>query len=494
MAKITKPVMLNETGERIAEALEEKTLLGKIAEGLRSVGAALWRERDMTVQPKDVNFYDYDGTIVHSFTKKEFLLLDAMPGNPQHEGLTAQGWNWQFSTAKTYVEKYGVCEIGAMFITDDGKTHAVIDIGETERLTATLQFTQSGANVVTVDWGDESGTETADAVQASLQHTYAQPGRYEITLEAAENATYQIGNNGAYQGGFIGMGKGWTGRTILKELYVGANVTAIPVQGLWHQTNLEILTLPQAVSTIGSRGLEALMHLKALILPRGMTVMEDYVCRCNYAMEALCLPDTLTRIKSPFMTCVAVRRVTIPEGVTAIEVSAFQRCFSAVVINVPDTMTSFGQSAFESCYSLQSIRIPVGVTKLPKRFCRQCHNLQGVDIPEGVTEIGEMAFSGCFAIEDLYLPSTVTSIAQFAFLYMDGAKNIHVKATTPPVLEPTGFTSTNLQSVIVPYSADHSVLNAYLEAIGWSSLGDKMIEEPAPEGTDSNTENGGEGE
>ena len=41
-------------------------LIDKLGGSLKSIGAALWRERDMTVQPKDVNFYDYDGTIVHS--------------------------------------------------------------------------------------------------------------------------------------------------------------------------------------------------------------------------------------------------------------------------------------------------------------------------------------------------------------------------------------------------------------------------------------------
>ena len=476
---------------------QTEELIDKLGNNLKnsldSIGSALWREKGAKVEPKDVNFYDYDGTLVYSYTKKEFGLMTALPANPMHEGLIGQGWNWQFANAKAYVQKYGVCEIGAMFITDDGKTRAVIDIGETERLTATLQFTQSASNVVTVDWGDGTPTETAEEIQASLNHTYAQAGRYTITLEVAEGANYQIGNSGTYTGGFIGMGKHYSGRSILKELYVGANVTTVSGYGLWHQTNLELLTLPLAINTIATRGLEALIHLKALVIPSGVTVMEDYVCRCNYAMEVLCLPDTLKNIKSAFMTCVAVKRVTIPEGVTSIGLSAFQRCFSAVCINVPDTATVIGASAFASCYSLRSLNLPVGLTELNQQVCRQCHNLFGVVIPEGVTKIKEMAFSGCFGVEDLTIPSTVTTIERFAFLYLDGAKHIHVKATTPPVLEPTGFTSTNLVSITVPYSEDHSVLNAYLAAIGWSALGDIISEEPAPTETDTSTDNGDSG-
>ena len=41
------------------------------------------------VGEKDVNFYDYDGSIVASYTATEFAELSAMPDNPIHERLTA---------------------------------------------------------------------------------------------------------------------------------------------------------------------------------------------------------------------------------------------------------------------------------------------------------------------------------------------------------------------------------------------------------------------
>ena len=47
-----------------------------------------------------VNFYDYDGTIIKSMSSAQFRGLESMPTNPSHEGLTAQGWNWTLSDAK----------------------------------------------------------------------------------------------------------------------------------------------------------------------------------------------------------------------------------------------------------------------------------------------------------------------------------------------------------------------------------------------------------
>ena len=39
----------------------------------------------------DVNFFDYDGTIVASYSASDFLALTEMPSNPTHDGLVSQG-------------------------------------------------------------------------------------------------------------------------------------------------------------------------------------------------------------------------------------------------------------------------------------------------------------------------------------------------------------------------------------------------------------------
>ena len=40
-----------------------------------------------------VRFYDYDGTLVASYTLKEAQKLTSLPYGPNHEGLIFQGWN-----------------------------------------------------------------------------------------------------------------------------------------------------------------------------------------------------------------------------------------------------------------------------------------------------------------------------------------------------------------------------------------------------------------
>lgn len=46
------------------------------------------------VSANDVTFYDYDGTVVASYSLAEAQALTALPDGPTHEGLIFQGWNY----------------------------------------------------------------------------------------------------------------------------------------------------------------------------------------------------------------------------------------------------------------------------------------------------------------------------------------------------------------------------------------------------------------
>ena len=113
-----------------------------------------------TASKSSVNFYDYDGTLLHSYSKDEFLALSALPDLPTREGLTCQGWNYTLAKAKEYVTSYDILDIGATYITDDGKTRLYIKIAANGRMNVPLYFSQTVANGVTIDWGDGSATQT----------------------------------------------------------------------------------------------------------------------------------------------------------------------------------------------------------------------------------------------------------------------------------------------------------------------------------------------
>ena len=131
--------------------------------------------------PGDITFYDYDGTIVTSWTLEELATKTALPDYPSHEGLTCQGWNWSLADLKTTNRKMNV---GAMYITDDGKTRIYIRLEE-GRTSPMLGVCPNGT--VTVDWGDGTTPDTLTGtstrtVKWTPTHAYAAPGDYVIEL------------------------------------------------------------------------------------------------------------------------------------------------------------------------------------------------------------------------------------------------------------------------------------------------------------------------
>lgn len=84
---------------------------GKYCEGDISIAYVKPSGGGSVVQ-KDVNFYDYDGSIVASYSAADFANLAQLPANPAHTGLISQGWNWTLADAQTYVAAYGNLDVG----------------------------------------------------------------------------------------------------------------------------------------------------------------------------------------------------------------------------------------------------------------------------------------------------------------------------------------------------------------------------------------------
>ena len=79
-------------------------------------------------ESKDVDFYDYDGKRLFSYTSEEFMALTSMPELPDHTdiGLTNEGWNWSLAEIKELADPH--LNVGCTYYTTDGKTKIFYDI------------------------------------------------------------------------------------------------------------------------------------------------------------------------------------------------------------------------------------------------------------------------------------------------------------------------------------------------------------------------------
>lgn len=147
-----------------------------------------------TAPPKesDINFWDYDGTLLYSWTLAELATKTELPPLPSHDGLICQGWNWTLADIKDAGREL---DIGALYITDDGKTRLYVDVDTETWDDFVLNYWQSNINTTTVDWGDGTTPETKDASSwIEHRHVYAASGSYVITMRVKEGKTMQLGN------------------------------------------------------------------------------------------------------------------------------------------------------------------------------------------------------------------------------------------------------------------------------------------------------------
>ena len=262
------------------------------------------------VPEKDVNFIDYDGTILYSYTAQEAAALSAMPANPSHTGLTAQGWNYTLAQMKTQVTALGACDIGQMYTTSDGKTRLYIEIpaGTTGAgLTFYVRYTQTVSKGVTVDWGDGNSETFTGTSAANRSHTYTAPGNYVITLNVTSGTVSFVGSS-SYA--IYGASGNYYNRTRIKKAEFGSNVTSI-----------------------GNYAFDCCYTLESVTIPSGVTSIGDYA----------------------FDSCYILESVTIPSGVTSIGNYAFQYCYALESVTIPSGVTSIGNYAFQACYALGEI-------------------------------------------------------------------------------------------------------------------------------------------
>ena len=255
----------------------------------------------------DVTFIDYDGAVLYSYSLEEVQSLTELPTLPTHDGLVCQGWNWTLESIKSF--NYPVI-VGAMYITDDGATRLHIRITTTGRMTVPLCINQTVSNGVSIDWGDGSVPNTLVGTgNRSINHTYSEPGDYVVSLMPEDECTLSLGSG---KPSLCVMGSNENnGRVycnMLRDVYIGKNVTSISTYAFRYCYSLASITIPDGVTSIGN---------------------------------------------TAFQNCNSLASITIPGGVTSIRSAAFQNCYSLASITIPDSVTSIGNTAFSNCYGIR---------------------------------------------------------------------------------------------------------------------------------------------
>ena len=390
---------------------------------------------------KDVNFRDYDGTVVYSYTASEFAALTAMPENPDHSQdaipLTAQGWNWTLADAQAYVTNYGKLEVGQIYATTDGKTHILIHLDE-GRTSPMLGCCPNGT--VDVDWGDGTAHNTLTGTSVSTvkwtpAHNYAAPGDYDIKLTCTGTMGFYGYNANNQYSGLLRYATEADKRNRVYQnticaVYCAYNVTRIEACAFMYCGSLSKITISDGITSIGQNGFASCYSLTHINIPDDVNQISSLAFSNCFALSSVTIPGKLTGIGSEAFSGCRLLNVIIPEDMkNGIGNNAFASCFRLKSITIPNGAKSIGSGIFQNCYGLKSVTIHGSVTSLGSSSFSSCYSLTDFTIPNSVTIIGASTFNNCYSLSKITIPSSVTNIQSNGFQNCNGLAELHFLST-----------------------------------------------------------------
>lgn len=300
----------------------------------------------------DVNFYDYDGTLLDTRTVDEAARLTSLPVPPAHEGLEFRGWNYSLEIIRSCGR---ALNIGAIYTTASRKSE--LDICLTAVTGTGIQLcVYNEGGTLSVDWGDGEIKAFTAVGGNVLRHDYATTGNYTISLDS--------------EGGYYP----YAPDTSLNMFNASPNYTCVAARFGGRCTG------------IGDYAFRACYSLARVVIPSGMTRIGSYTFnRCNVLTGAI-LPNGVTTLgTNAFFTCRKMAAVALPDSVTSIGNNAFYACHFLHGIVLPRNVTSIGGGAFSDCSGLNKyvMLCPAPPTLSSISAFNEINALSRIEVPKG---------------------------------------------------------------------------------------------------------------
>ena len=373
---------------------------------------------------KDVDFYDFDGIRLYSYTLAEVQALTELPPLPSRKGLTCQGWNWTLPEIKDWGK---IADVGATYTTDDGATRIYIFLSSLLNMPMTLHYSQTVDAGVTIDWGDGSPTETVSGTgKVSLSHEYTEKGHYTISMKVTSGTA-------SFDNGKV-FGESYANQNSIQRVEIGDSFTKIGQLALAYACGMTTISISNSV-TAGMVDNLRYSGLQAVVFPRSMTSRAfsyNGLYGCGALRMVSAAPtaggDGITN-NSGVRECTVLRRVTSAR--VAYKLSNYE---------------------FNGCRALETISFNPGPS---------------------LKEIGTATFSGCYSLREFEIPATITAIGAQAFYRCYSMQSLRFKPATPPtVANANAFTDIPTTCVVEVPAAS---LAAYQAATNYSGIAAQMV-------------------
>ena len=333
----------------------------------------------------------------------------AMPDHPDH---VFEEFNNDFTNVQRDID------VGLIYDTADGKTHAHVRMTTVSGLDLTLYLEKLDTTLTVVTMGDGTTYDLTTSGLITVPHTYASIGDYVIKIGGGE---YLLGH--------------------------GTDVTAFCGGGVTNQ--LRCLT-------------------KLYI--SNVRYISDFACVTNHFLSSLTIPTYTVAVRDyAFVEALSIPAVNVPSSVTYVGAYAFSYITHMMTISLPDDLPVLGADSCRDNFSLTSFILPSGVTGVPDDLMNGNYSLERFIGHDGITSVGEYAFRQCYKLRQLEFGPNLSSIDQRAFQYCQAIPHYVFHSTTPPSLGVDTFYA--IESCTKIYVPDDS-LAAYKAATNWTTYAD----------------------
>lgn len=452
----------------VADAIREKKgTTEKInpqnfSEEIRSIESGQVTE----VEEKDINFYDYDGTLLFSYTIPEAQALTELPTPKGHSGLIFDGWNWDYE--EVIALDYPM-DIGATYRTDDGKTRLYLKVDYEDGVDITLTFKQAVANGVIIDFGDGTDSMSYESLTPAITHHYDR-GSYILTMQVVGTAELILETTNSYYN--ILGNKDGRSSNILTKVELGDR-TYIGSYAFLSCANLEVLTTHSYRELGWTSTFADCISLKCVVYPKGCKYIFSAEGHArNQALRTICLPITMTDVNSSFQYCPNMKTIHFPNSTP---LKGFNSYTGLVEFRIPIATKTVSPSFFRQCYHLRKIENLELLDKASATgyLVSDCYALKSINIPAHWKYIGAHDFFNCYSLKDITLPPHIESIGVYAFFGCACLKYDFSKSDVIPSLANTSvFKRDNPDKrIIVP----DNLYEEWIAATNWSTYADIIV-------------------
>lgn len=336
---------------------------------------------------RDINFIDYDGKILYSYSTEDFLDLEELPETPTYDNLISEGWNWTLTDAKEYVTNYGKLWIGQTYDTISGMTEIDIRIpeGRTE-----ICLTLEDASNQLIDWGDNTSSLIPSSISTnSINHTYLESGFYTIKIPSISDWPIAIrGDENSEQSQLITKPNG----TIQENIIYLGFIEAI------RASNIRLLDY----CFVNCYNLKTITTSKNTILGSDIYYWD---CTNCYSLKSVSMFDGPIPI---LKNCYSLKNLS---GSNEFYVNNhlnehFRNCTALKNITLSEYGGYIYQNQFNNCAILEEIYINCG-SQIQNGAFQDCQNLLSVTIYPDITEIKTKAFYNCTGLKEIHFKGRI---------------------------------------------------------------------------------------